>query len=118
MSLVPFTFKNVELKVVTINGKHWTRAKEVCRASEYKKGRAGDALRKHVSIENKRYKNMLQSHAATACPVSWPKDSQKHDLYINEEGMYEVLFSSQQPLAKNSENTVVMSCFHTFASNL
>ena len=35
MSLVPFTFKNVELKVVTINGKPWTRAKEVCRALKY-----------------------------------------------------------------------------------
>ena len=29
MSLVPFTFKNVELKVVTTNGKPWTRAEEV-----------------------------------------------------------------------------------------
>ena len=33
-------------------------------------------------------------------PVNWPKDSQKYDLYLNEEGMYELLFSSQQPLAK------------------
>ena len=32
--------------------------------------------------------------------VNWPKDSQKLDLYINEEGMYELLFSSQQPKAK------------------
>ena len=37
MSLVPFTFKNVELKVVTINGKPWTRAKEVCKALENNK---------------------------------------------------------------------------------
>ena len=33
-------------------------------------------------------------------PVDWPKDSQKFDIYINEEGMYELLFSSQQPKAK------------------
>ena len=32
--------------------------------------------------------------------VDWPKDSQKYDNYINEEGMYEHLFSSQQPKAK------------------
>ena len=33
--------------------------------------------------------------------VSWPRDSQKLDLHINEEGMYELLFSSQQPKAKD-----------------
>ena len=43
---------------------------------------------------------MLQSRAVAARPVSWPKDSQKYDLYINEEGMYELLFSSQQQKAK------------------
>ena len=31
---------------------------------------------------------------------NWPKASQKEDLYINEEGMYELLISSQQPLEK------------------
>ena len=29
------------------------------------------------------------------------KDSQKYDIYINEEGMYEIVFSSQQPKAKD-----------------
>ena len=33
--------------------------------------------------------------------VNWPRDSQKLDLYINEEGMYELLFSSQQRKAKD-----------------
>ena len=33
-------------------------------------------------------------------PVDWPKDSRKYDIYINEEGMYELLFSIQQPKAK------------------
>ena len=32
--------------------------------------------------------------------VVWPEDSQKFDIYTNEEGMYELLFSSQQPKAK------------------
>ena len=99
-SVMPFAFNAVELYVLTVNGKPWTRAKEVCMALEYKKGRASDALKKHVSIENKQHKNVLQSGAVAAGPVSWPKDSQKYDLYINEEGMYELVFSSQQPLAK------------------
>ena len=33
-------------------------------------------------------------------PVDWAKDSQKYDIYTNEEGMHELLFSSQQPKAK------------------
>ena len=65
-----------------------------------KKGRARDALKKHVSIENKQHKNVLQSRAIAARPMSWPKDSQKYDLYISEEGMYEIVFSRQQQKAK------------------
>ena len=99
-SVMPFAFNAVELYVVTVNGKHWTRAKEVYKAWEYKKGKARDALKKHVSIENKQHKNVLQSRAMAARPMSWLKDSQRYDLYINEEGMYEVLFGSQQQKAK------------------
>ena len=43
---------------------------------------------------------MSSVHAACT-PINWPKDSQKYDIYTNEEGMYELLFSSQQPKAKN-----------------
>ena len=54
MSLVPFIFKNVELKVVTINGKPWTRAKEVCRALKYdaKTSKTTNIIRAHCSREN------------------------------------------------------------------
>ena len=34
-------------------------------------------------------------------PVNLPLDSQKYDLYISEEGLYNLVFSSQQPLAKS-----------------
>ena len=43
---------------------------------------------------------MSSVHAACT-PINLPKDSQKHDIYTNEEGMYELLFSSQQPKAKD-----------------
>ena len=33
--------------------------------------------------------------------VDWPKDSRKDDYYTNEEGMYELLFSSQPQKAKD-----------------
>ena len=38
-SVMPFAFNAVELYVVAINEKPWTRAKEICRALEYQKGR-------------------------------------------------------------------------------
>ena len=38
---------------------------------------------------------------AGVTPVDWPVDSQKFDIYINEEGMHELLSSSQQPKAKD-----------------
>ena len=31
--------------------------------------------------------------------MNWPKDSQKYDLYINEEGLRDLVLSSQQPQA-------------------
>ena len=102
MSLVPFTFKNVELKVVTINGKPWTRAKEVCKALEYGENtKPKDALKKHVSIENKQQQHQLKGWVTATQPLNWPKNSQPLEYYLSEEGMYELLFSSQQPLAKN-----------------
>ena len=99
MSLVPFTFKNVELKVVTINGKPWTRAKEVCKALEYNK-KTAHVIRAHCSRENYAHKYDLTSVPTAGTPVNWPKDSQKYNLYINEEGMHELVFSSQQQKAK------------------
>ena len=32
-------------------------------------------------------------------PLEWPKNSQPDEYYINEEGMYEALFESQQQKA-------------------
>ena len=33
--------------------------------------------------------------------MDWSKDSRKDDYYINEDGMYEIVFSSRQPKAKD-----------------
>ena len=44
-----------------------------------------------------------------ASPVQWPAYSQKYDLYINEEAMYELGFTSQQDKAKDFRKY----CFNT-----
>ena len=60
------------LEVVTINGKPWTRAKEVCKTFEYSENaKPKDVLKKHVSIENKLHKNVLQSRVTAARPMSY-----------------------------------------------
>ena len=97
---MPFSFNAVELCVVTINEKPWTRAREVRRALEYNKNTA-DIVKAFCSRENYAQKYQMSGFTAVGKPIDWPKDSQKYDIYINEEGMYEIVFSSQQPKAKD-----------------
>ena len=99
---MPFSFDAVDLCVVTINEKPWTRAREVRRALEYGKvTKAADVVRHLCSKTNYAHKWQLTGLILEMKPVDWPKDSQKHDIYISEEGMYEIVFSSQQPKAKD-----------------
>ena len=99
-SFMPFSFNAVELCVTTINEKPWTRAREVCRAPEYNK-KTADIVKTFCSKENYAQKYQTISVTSAGKPVDWPKDSQKYDIYTNEEGMYELSFSSQQPKAKD-----------------
>ena len=48
---MPFSFNAVELFVVIINEKPWTRAKEVCKALEYNK-KTANIIKGHFSREN------------------------------------------------------------------
>ena len=105
-SVIPFAFNAVELYVVTVNGKHWAHAKEVYKALEYQR-QTKDILRGHVSIENKRHRFELQGGSVTEPPLEWLKNSQPDEYYLNEEGMYEVLFGSQQPLAKKNQKALL-----------
>ena len=98
---MPFAFNAIELCVVIINEKPWTRAREVCRALEYGKTTKAAKVVKHIcSRENYAQKCRLGSAHAASTPINWPKDSRQDDYYINEEGMCELLIGSQQPLAK------------------
>ena len=71
-----------------IDEKPWTRAKEFCRALEYDKAtKAADVVRHLCSKENYAHKWQLTGFVSETKPVDWPKDSQKYDIYTNEEGM-------------------------------
>ena len=101
-SLMPLTFNAVELYVVTINEKPWTRDREVCKALQYdaKTSKTANIIRGQCSPENITQNYQLIGFVSKTKPVNWPKDLQKYNIYINEEGMTELLVGSQQQLAK------------------
>ena len=78
----------------------WVRAREVCRALKYNKETA-NIVKNYCSKENYAQKYQISSVPGTVTHVVWPKDSQRFDININEEATYKLLFSSQQPKAKD-----------------
>ena len=84
---------------MTVNEKPWAGANEVCSAQMYNK-ETGNIVKNHCSKENYSQKYQMSGAPAAVTPVDWPKNSQKFGIYINEKGMYELLFSSQQPKTK------------------
>ena len=104
LDLIPPVLNDIKLKIVMINGRHWCRGKEVCRALQYNR-QSAHIIRKHCSAENICKKQDLVKSVAATDLVEWPKDSNKTDLYINVNGLYELLVKSKQPqstlLAKN-----------------
>ena len=116
---MPFSFNAVELCVVTINEKPWTRAREVHKVLEYgKANKAADIVKHLCSRENYAHKYQLSEFVSGMNFMDWPKDSRKDDHYINEEGMYEIVFSSQQPKAKDFRRHCCKCYFLMFDSNL
>ena len=114
-ALVPFTFNNTKLFTVTINGKHWTRGREPVQAFGYSKHtKTAHVIKDLCTAENIRQKDQLISVLSDSTPVQWPSDSQKYDLYINEEAMYELGFTSQQDKAKHFRKY----CFNTLFPQL
>ena len=99
---MPFSFNAVELCVVTINEKSWTRPREVYKVLEYGKvTKAADVVKHICSRENYAHKRQLTELVSEMNFMNWPKDSRKDDYNINEEGTYELLFSSQHSEAKD-----------------
>ena len=97
---VPLKFDNVQLFSVTIDEKVWTRAKEVVKKALSYEKKTADVIKDHCSSENYAHKYQLSKFPVAGNFINWPSDSRKDDYYIDEEGMYELIFKSQQPKAK------------------
>ena len=96
---MPFSFNVAVLCVVTFNEKPWTRAREVRRALEYNK-KTTDIV-KEVLVKSYAQKYQISDFTVAGKAADWREGSQKYDIYVNEEGMYEIVFPSQQPKAKD-----------------
>ena len=74
-SVMPFTFNTVELYVVIINEKPWTRAKEVCKELEYGKATKTTEVVRHLcGRENSTHKWQLTGFVSEMKLVDWSKD--------------------------------------------
>ena len=79
-SVIPFTFNAVELCVMTISQKPWTRAREVCKALEYRKAtKPADIVKYLCSKENYAHKWQLTELVSETNFMNWPRDSRKDD---------------------------------------
>ena len=97
-----FTFNNIALYAVWVDGKPWTRSTKVRRAFKYAKATKTEDIIEHLcSKENCADKCHLAEFDTATDSMVWPKDSRKGDYYISKKVMYELLFSSQHPKAKN-----------------
>ena len=77
-AVMPFSFNAVELCIVIINEKPWTRAKEVCKALQYNK-KTADIIKAFCSKENFAHKYQLSEFPAAGNFMDWPKYSRKDD---------------------------------------
>ena len=87
------------------------------RALEYNE-KTADIVKVFCSQENYSQKYQMSGFTAAGKPVDWPKDSQKYNIYINAEGRYEIVFSNQQPKAKDFKRLCCNVLFPHFRQRL
>ena len=93
---------NAEMfKIVNVDNQPYFYGSEIAKFLEY--ARPGGAVMAHVSEENKH-------HVLSVNP--------QHRVLINEIGVYELIFSSKMPLAKQFRDYVFNTIPPTFTKNL
>ena len=99
---MPLTFNAAEFFVVTINEKPWTCAMEALRALEYNKKtlKTVTMIKAHVSSEKLRSYVAIDQGVCCKHLNQLAKRFSKYDIYINEDGMIELLVGSQKKPAK------------------
>ena len=83
----------VELCIVTMNYKHWTHAKEVFKPLRYNQ-KTVDIAKAFCYLENYTQNYQRNGFPTARYHVNWAQDLQKHNTFINEEGMHKFVFQS------------------------
>lgn len=93
-----------KIDMVICNNKHWFKGKDIARLLEYKN--TDGALRDHV---DNNYKILLHNLYDRFNPLKSKglRGNQKNTIYINEAGLYQLIFSSKQDIAINFKKWVL-----------
>ena len=91
--ILSFNFKNSNIRSELINGEPWFVAKDLCEALGYQNAR--DAIRKHVFDDDVAKRDAMDSLGR-----------QKEMSWVNESGMYALIFGSKLDTAKEFKRWV------------
>ena len=94
-----FSYHSQKIRTVIIDGTPWFCAKDVCSVLEYKNSR--DAIFKHVSFED-----------VAKCDIL-TKGGRQALSYVNESGLYCLIFGSKLPAAKEFKKWVTSEVLPT-----
>ena len=90
---------NLKMQMLTVGNEHYFKAKEVANALGYEQHRS--ALANHVSKDYKIRLGDLKGVQKLDSP-----NTQPHSIYITEPGLYELVFGSHLPAAKEFKRWV------------
>ncbi len=109
-----FTFaQNHIVMTVTLDGEPWFKANDVASALQYSNIREG--LSKHVDAEDRQTFNLKNLHIdqssvtnrdGTSAPILSPLGGNPNITFINESGLYALIFGSKLPAAKSFKRWV------------
>ena len=97
MSIIEKVFKYEATEITTINvkGNIWFKGKDVAKALGYENSRK--AILKHVDDDDKSIFEKIRGGSQNGTPF---KNEQKHTIFINESGLYSLIFGSKLESAK------------------
>ena len=96
-----FHYEENEISVIKCRGEIWFRGKDIAKALGYEKTR--NAILKHVDDDDKSILEDIRRGPGFGAPF---KNAQGGSIFINESGLYSLIFGSRLESARNSKRWV------------
>ena len=96
-----FYYEENEISVIKCRDKMWLRGKDIAKALGYKKNR--NAIFKHVNDDDKSISEDIRGGPQIGAPF---KNEQGGSIFINESGLYSLIFGSRLDSARNFKRWV------------